>query len=257
MKKFFAVLAAVCLVLGTAGCQQDNAPVEQTTSETRGTIGHKVIDETEKTETESETTTAPQEAEINIETLAEGEKRDWSVEDVLKNDLKIDGIPISIPCTLSELLEALGDDYSVNNSDIEITLDGEVYGKFKDFTGEFDTFYMYYNGEMTSNEVYALVTDSQKIDYNNIIVIGYKSRNSYYSHGGYLSLRDLKHGDSLDKCLKNYGKPNDKLGSNGKIYLSYDSEDYNKDDGCFIQIKIVDNVINTIFAAFEFERLED
>lgn len=50
------------------------------------------------------------------ETLAEGQERDWKIEDVLKNDLEIDGIPISLPCTVGELLDTLGKKYSVDES---------------------------------------------------------------------------------------------------------------------------------------------
>lgn len=52
------------------------------------------------------------------DTLAEGKQRDYKIEDILKNDVRIDGIPISIPCTLNELIEELGDDYSVDNDEI-------------------------------------------------------------------------------------------------------------------------------------------
>lgn len=99
-KKFLALLAAVALACGAVGCKAES---EQMTPQTYASAT--------SAETE-ETTTAPQNADIGIETLAEGEERDWKIEDVMKNDLEIDGISISIPCTVGELLDTLGKNFA-------------------------------------------------------------------------------------------------------------------------------------------------
>lgn len=255
-KKCFAVLAAGALVCGLVGCQRNDVPTvqEQTSAVSNNTIIPKVAEEETGAETKSETTTAPQNTEINIETLAEGEERDWSVEDVLKNDLLVDGISISIPCTLSELLEILGDDYSVKKTDIKDSINGKIDSKFKDFTGEFIICDIYYNGERTFSSVWAVIADPQNIDYDTIKVIGY--RGGLELNKAYLSLPDLTQRDSLDKCLKIYGKPNEvQPGDYGTIYLKYCNDNYNKDDGYFILITIENGLVDRIWAEYETEDL--
>ena len=98
-KKIMAIIAAAAMCL--TGCGGNDTPEQ--------------IPETEETTTEaaSEETTAPEESINLYETLAEGQERDWNIEDVLKNDLEIDGIPVSIPCTIDELLSTLGDEYNI------------------------------------------------------------------------------------------------------------------------------------------------
>ncbi|MCH5348877.1 MAG: hypothetical protein J1E40_06100, partial [Oscillospiraceae bacterium] len=86
-KKFLAIFAAAAICL--TGCGGNDTP-----------------------EQPQETT----KVENVYETLAEGQERGWKVKDVLKNDLEIDGIPISIPCTIDDFLNALGDEYSIDRS---------------------------------------------------------------------------------------------------------------------------------------------
>lgn len=247
LKKFLAVLAAVVLVFGMVGCQQNDdvsAGQEQTSTVGNGTILPKVKEE----ETEAETTSLPQEAELDIETLAEGKERDYKIEDILKNDLKIGGIPISIPCTLNELLEALGDDYSVKKSDIKDSFDGEANIKSKYFTGDFIVTDLYFNGENTYCQIHALSTNTKKVDYDDIYVIGYMGGSGRRNDD--LSLSNLTIGDSLDKCIESYGNPNKvSLGNNERIYLAYE------DDNCFVDITVRDNVVVDIWAEFVTEDL--
>ena len=242
MKKFFAVLAAACLVLGMVGCQQNNdvsAGEEQTSAVSNSTILPKVKEEETESESEieSETTTAPQNAEINIETLAEGEERDYNIEDILKNDLEIDGIPISIPCTLNELLETLGDDYSVDYSQIESRFEGEEDTKSKYFTGEYLSVRLYYKGENTFCQLKS-IADPEKIDYDTINIIG------FYSgwHNGVVNLSDLHIGDSIDKCIKKYGNPNEAyVNDDGSILIIYIN------NNCLMEFDVTDDAIEQIF----------
>lgn len=109
-KRLLSLLAAAAITLSLSACKPSETAQETQTSQT-----------VESAVTVSETvqtaeTTAPENTEVIYETLAEGQERNWKIEDVLKNDLEIDGIPISIPCTVEELLNTLGDGYSVNNS---------------------------------------------------------------------------------------------------------------------------------------------
>ena len=69
-KKYFSVLAAV-LVCSLVGCQRNDVPTvqEQTSTVINNTIIPEVIEKETEAETKSETTAAPQNAEINIETL--------------------------------------------------------------------------------------------------------------------------------------------------------------------------------------------
>ena len=102
-KKIMAIIAAAAMCLTGCGGNDTSEQIPETKETT--------------SEAASEETTAPEES-INVnETLAEGQERDWSIEDVLKNDLEIDGIPVSLPCTLKEMLDTLGSEYSVDESD--------------------------------------------------------------------------------------------------------------------------------------------
>lgn len=241
MKKIFAVLAAACLVLGTVGCQQNDdvssGREQQTSAVSSNTILPKVKEEETEAETESETTTAPQEAELNIETLADGEERDYEIEDILKNDLEIDGIPVSIPCTLNELLETLGDDYSVDKSEIENDFDGEATTKSKYFTGEYLHIHLYYKEKNTYCYLRS-IADPEKIDYDTINIVGFYSGSRY----GVVNLSDLHVGDNIDKCIEKYGNPNEVyVHDDGKILLTYINSN------CLMEFRIVDNTIKKIF----------
>lgn len=254
-KRFISLLAAVCLTLSIVGCKQNDdvsTGQEQTSAVSNSTILPKVKEEETESESEieSETTTAPQNAEINIETLAEGEERDYNIEDILKNDLEIDGIPISIPCTLNELLETLGDNYSVDKSEIKDSFSRaskkDKVTKSKYFTGKFVTAYLdYKNGE----EEYICghfmtICDPKKFDFDTVNVIGYSEM------GGKLTLDGLSAGDDVDKFIEKYGKPNKiNVGeeSTGLIY---------EDDDCRIAVMVENqnsNVINSFLMTFATE----
>ncbi len=229
MRKIIKRLLAAALVCGMTGCgsEAEQTDIVQTISET-------VQTESAETTSEiiSETAAA---AESFVETLADGEKRDRSVEDVLKNDLEIDGIPVSIPCTLNELLEALSDDYSVDEDEIKDEFEGKATTKSKYFEGEFLSIQLYYAGENT----YCLlrtIADPNNINFDTINVIGFFGG----IDNGTMNLKNLSSGDSLDKCLKNYGKPNEVKVSEKFTYLIYE------DDGCFIQIDVKNNNKDTI-----------
>lgn len=235
------------MVFGMAGCQQNNDVLsgqEQTSAVSNNTILPKVKEEETEaetksetvSETESETTTAPQEAELDIETLAEGEERDYNIEDILKNDLEIDGIPISIPCTLNELLETLGDDYSVDHSQIEARFEGKATTKSKHFTGEYLSIRLYYKGKDTYCQLRS-IADPEKIDYDTINIIG------FYSgwHNGVVNLSDLHIGDNKDKCIEKYGNPNEAYADDGTIYLTY------VNSNCVMEFDITDDAIEQIF----------
>ncbi|MEZ3454990.1 MAG: hypothetical protein K1W17_11595 [Oscillospiraceae bacterium] len=250
-KKYFSVLAAAVLVCSLVGCQRNDVPTvqEQTSTVINNTIIPEVIEKETEAETKSETTAAPQNAEINIETLAEGEERDYIIEDILKNSLKIGGIPISIPCTLNEFLEALGDDYSVEKSQFKDFFDGEANSKTKYYTGKFLPIDLYFNGENTYNQIYALSANTKEIDYDDIYVIGYIGGSGIHNYD--LGLSNLTIGDSLDKCIECYGSPNEvNSGINERIYLAYE------DDDCFISITVRDNVVKYICAEFKIEDLQ-
>ena len=222
MKKILAVLAAACLVFGMVGCQQNNdvsTGQEQTSAVSNNTILPKVKEEETEAETESETTSAPQEAELNIETLAEGEERDYNIEDILKNDLEIDGIPISIPCTLNELLETLGDDYSVDEEEIKGYFDIEYTVKTKYFIGNHLMVSLYYKGDNTYGYMYA-IADPQKLDFDTVNVIGYSTGVEI----GVLNLTGLTNDDTMDKYFEKYGKPNEAYGGDKYIFLTYEDE---------------------------------
>lgn len=158
------------------------------------------------------------------DTLAEGKQRDYKIEDILKNDVRIDGIPISIPCTLNELLEELGDDYSVDNDEI-----------YRFIYEGYSVFALYYKDENTYGHLMASV-DSENADFDTIIIESYMSGKD----NGIISLSDLSSGDSLDKCLEKYGEPDNIYVEEEITYLTYE------EGNCFIQINIIDNVVDEI-----------
>lgn len=237
-KKFFAAVLTFCMLFCVTGCTQDNdiSSGQEETTTTVGTIMPKVKEEETESETVLETTSAPQNAEIDIETLAEGEERDYSIEDILKNNLEIDGIPVSIPCTLNELLDTLGDDYSVDKSEIENDFEGTADTKSKYFTGESLTIRLYYK----EKDTYCLlrsIADPEKIDYDTINIIGFFSGRRY----GVVNLSDLQIGDNYDKCIEKYGNPNEVYDDDGTIFLTYINSD------CLMDFRIVDNAIKKIY----------
>lgn len=255
-KKFLPLLAAVALVCGLVGCQADtktgqadvSTGQEQTSAVSNNTIPHKVEEE----ETEAETTSAPQKAELDIETLAEGEERDYKIEDILKNDLEINGIPISLPCTLNELLETLGDNYSVDKSALKDSFkrsSDDKITKTKYFTGKFVTGYIdYKNGddEYICGNFFA-ICDTKKFDFDTVNIIGYSELR------GKLSLNGFSAGDNVNKFIEKYGKPNKiNVGekTTGLIY---------EDDDCRVAVIVENqnsNVIDSFMMTFETETEE-
>ncbi len=228
-----AVLTAAVLVCSLAGCQADVDTV-QTDTELTKQDSFQTTSQTESTESLSETS-APESGLTAIETLAEGEERDYKIEDILKNDLEIDGISISLPCTLNELLEALGEDYSVDECEIEDAFEGKTTTKSKYFNGEFLSIQLYYAGEKTYGFL-RTITNSTSFSIDTINVIGHFGG----IHNGIINLSDISAGDSLDKCLKNYGKPNEIIVGEKFTSLIYE------DDDCFIQIDVKNNKNDTI-----------
>lgn len=231
MRKIFAVLAAVCLGFGTVGCQKNDVSTgqEQTSAVSNNTIIPKVKDEETEPETKSETTTALQNAEINIETLAAGEERDWSIEDVLKNALEIDGIPISIPCTLNELLEALGDDYSVESEDeLKSIFSGITNVRSENFEGEYFSVPLNYKEEGTCGSIQT-ITDPRGLDYDSANVIGYFS-GLYYK--GISGLSGFSKGNKIENFFEKYGKPPEIDSSGNFIYYTF------KDSTGFFKIAV-------------------
>ena len=160
----------------------------------------------------------------NENNTSSGEPRNYKIEDILKNDVKIDGIPVSIPCTLNDLLEALGDDYSVDND--------EIYRFIYEGNSLFS---LYYKNENTYGKLMASV-DSENADFDTIIIESYMSGRD----NGIISLSDLSSGDSLDKCLEKYGEPSNTYNDGEITYLTYE------EGNCFIQINIIDNVVDEI-----------
>lgn len=247
MKKFLAVLAAACLVFSMVGCQQNDdvsTGQEQTSEVSNSTILPKVKEEeTEsESETESETTTAPQEAELDIETLAEGEERDYKIEDILKNDLEIDGIPISIPCTLNELLEALGDDYGVDSEDeLKNKFSGITSVRSENFEGEYFSVPLYYKEEGSCGNIHT-IADPMGLDYDSTNVIGYFAG----LYKGVSSLSGFSKGDRIENFFEKYGKPSEIKLSDNFIYYTF------KDSTGFFKIA-VRNDSNTIWKFMDIE----
>lgn len=225
-KRLLSLLAAAAITFSLSACKSSGTTQETQTSQT-----------VESAVTVSETvqtaeTTAPENDEVIYETLAEGQERDWKIEDVLKNDLEIDGISISIPCTVEELLEALGSDYSISIQEVEENLDEDHVAVS-----------LYYCGKKTYGYLMATV-DSKKISFDNIVIDAYLDG----IDNGVMSLSELAIGDSVDKCLKKYGNPN-KVNVKGETtFLTY------KDNGSFIQIDIKNDTVDGIsLVGFETE----
>ncbi len=218
MKKILAVFAAVCLTLSMVGCQQNDVSTGQ--EQTSAVINNTIIPKVEEEKTEAETTTAQQNADINIETLAEGEERDYDIEDILKNDLEIDSIPITIPCTLNELLDTLGDDYSVDEEEIKDDFNIEETVKTKYFTGNYLSVSLYYKGDNTYGYMFA-IADPQELNFDTVNIIGYSTGVEI----GVLNLTSLTGDDTIDKYIERYGKPNEAYGGDKYVFLTYQDED--------------------------------
>lgn len=190
MNKSFSMLLSAVLLCGLTGCNSDT---EQAVMGTSGTAAE-VVSETEISEI--------------------------SFEEFLKNDVRIDGIPVSIPCTLSELIEALGEDYGIDEEEVNGYFYGEETAKTKYFTGEYVPVELYYKGEGTGGRIYA-IADPEKFDAETANVIGYFGG----IDSGTLSLADLNAGDSTYKCSEKYGEPEVYDESERLIFNIYQDDD--------------------------------
>jgi len=195
MNKSFAILLSAVLLCGLTGCNDDTK---------RAVTGTSV--------TSAESSAA--------KSVTKTEKSEISFEDVLKNDVRIDGISVSIPCTLSELIEALGEDYSIDEEKVNGYFYGEETAKTKYFTGEYVPVELYYKGEGTGGRIYA-IADPEKFDAETANVIGYFGG----IDSGTLNLADLNAGDSTDKCSEKYGEPEVYDESERFIFNIYQDDD--------------------------------
>lgn len=246
LKKFFAAAAAVCLTLSMVGCQQNDdvsAGQEQISAVSNNTIIPNVEEKTE-TETTSETTSAP------YETLAEGEERDYNIEDTLKNDLQIDGIPVSIPCPVNELLDALGEDYSIDEDMVRGHFYGVATESTKYFTGEQIPVELYFKGEGTGGFIKA-IADPNGFDCDTANVVGFFAG----FDKGELSFTDLSAGDSVSKLSGKYGEPvvDEVYSSDSFTFYLYSDED------CWFRVAVRASGSDVIYkiheVGFQMERL--
>ncbi|MCM1022551.1 MAG: hypothetical protein NC395_00650 [Prevotella sp.] len=251
LKKFFAAAAAFCMLFCVTGCTQNDVSTgQEETTTTVGTILPKVKEEETESETVSETTSAPQNAEIGIETLAEGEERDYSIEDTLKNDLQIDGIPVSIPCTVNELLDALGEDYSIDEDMVRGHFYGVATESTKYFTGEQIPVELYFKGEGTGGFIKA-IAEPNGFDCDTANVVGFFAG----FDKGELSFTDLSAGGSVNKCSDKYGEPvvDEVYSSDSFTFYLYSDED------CWFRIAVRANDSDVIYkiheVGFQTERL--
>lgn len=214
-KRFLFIFAALAVVYCMAGCRSndvDTGNVEQTSREGKQVT---VVEQTSK-ETlqiiidEDEYEEATSMDDIVYEILAEGQERDWKIEDVLKNDLEIDGIPVSIPCTVEELLNALGDEYSI---------DEEV---------------IFYNGEETFLSIITFPDDEN-------IVCGLFFTNMF-DEKGVLGFKNIN--DSLDKFLGKYTLPSEVEMDETKVKIRY------KDEDCYMNCVYRDNCFTNILIGY-------
>ena len=200
-KKFLALLAAVALACGAVGCKAES---EQMTPQTYAAAT--------SAETE-ETTTAPQNADIGIVTLAEGEERDWKIEDVMKNDLEIDGISISIPCTVGELLDTLGKNYSFDKDEL-----------LEERDSKFRNSYLYYKGEKTDTSIDVLYEKDTEYKDLEICTVGCLG----HDDNAVLTFKGLN--GKYNKFIKKYPNPDKleikKTGQRKFTSVMYDGGDY-------------------------------
>lgn len=147
------------------------------------------------------------------ETLAEGEERDWKIEDVMKNDLEIDGISISIPCTVGELLDTLGKNYSFDKEDL-----------LEERGSKFHHAYLYYKGEKTDTSIDVLFEENTNFKDFEICQIGCLG----YSDDAVLTLKGLD--GNYNKFLKKYPNPDDLMveekGQRTHARITYFDGDY-------------------------------
>lgn len=247
MKKILAAAAVFCILFSVTGCTQNgdiSTGQEQTSSVSNNPIIPKVVEEETETETktESETTSAPQEAKLDIETLAEGEERDYSIEDTLKNDLQIDGIPVSIPCTVNEFLDALGEDYGIDENKVKSYFYGQSTASTKYFIGEQIPIELYFKGEGTGGSINA-IADPNGFDCDTANVVGFFAG----IDKGELSFTDLSAGGSVSKLSDKYGEP-----IVDKVYSSENFTFYlYSDEDCWFRIAVRASDSNVIYKIHE------
>lgn len=211
---FISIILAVALCL--AGCQSKNVDVGQ-------------AEQTNETSRQAaEETTAPTESVNAYETLAEGQERDWKIEDVLKNDLEIDGIPISVPCTVGELLDMLGKNYSFDE-------DGSLY----------------YKGEKTILFIY----NSNEDNIENCIVRGFHSKyylldkeEEYNTEKGIITFTGFNNSPDYLKFINNYTLPNEMeveyFDANNETTIGY------IDENCYMDCIFRNNDLSSLFIGY-------
>lgn len=201
--RFFSLFAAAAVVLSLSACKPSETAQETQTSEESAVTVSETVQTTE--------TTAPENAEVVYETLAEGQERDWKIEDVLKNDLEIDGIPISLPCTVEELLNTLGEGYSVNEE--KLVYEGEYVTSSKYYTGEYNCIRLFYNGE--SKLLLDTIAETENVNIQTAYVIG------FFPIGEMITIDKLSDMFNVDSCIKKYGLANEVSVENNKTQLLY------------------------------------
>lgn len=118
-KRFWTILAAVCMIFSMVGCKQNGIPVN-------------------KTSEESEQIKSVKKEPYYI--------TEWSIDDLVKN-LEINGVKYSMPFTLNDL----GEDYTIEkiNDELFLYYQGENYAliKVKD------------NSDIKNSEIILITTD--------------------------------------------------------------------------------------------------
>ena len=233
--RILSILAAIAIAVSLSACQSGETGQDIQSSEA---VSSTTASEAEQSIAE---TTAPDNAEVIYETLAEGQERDWKIEDVLKNDLEIDGIPISLPCTVEELLNTLGDEYSVDESELVLSGVADVTSTY--YTGEHVSLILYSHNEPT-HTMTSIICDSN----NNLNVIGFFSGTDKCV----ISLKDLTIGSSMNECLKKYGQPNKIKTDDEKVYWLY------TDNDCKLNICFENNLlVDVTYCGFIVEDVEN
>ena len=119
MKRFWAILAAVCMIFSMVGCKQNGIPVEQTSEESN---------QVKSVKKEPYYIT------------------DWSIDDLVTS-VEMNGVTYSMPFTLNDL----GEDYTIEKINDELVLyyHGENYAliKVKD------------NSDIKNSEIISITTD--------------------------------------------------------------------------------------------------
>lgn len=199
-KRLLSLFAAAAITLSLSACKPSETAQKTQTSETAESTA--MVSETVQTAE----TTAPESSDVIYETLAEGQERDWKIEDVLKNDLEIDGIPISIPCTVEELLNTLGDEYSIDETNLK---DANAQ--------EHHVVPLVYKDNETMLTI--SVATEKDLNYMHFLVDGVFFTNLGYENG-VLFFRTSS--DSYSEFISKYTYPSELEIENNKILIKYD-----------------------------------